>query len=116
MDTVTVAFAYTFMLQVGSEPNIPASCTGTLQTAQPRKKEKLPAKKKKWIIFGAFAKLRKGTISFVMSVRPSAWNNSRLPLDEFSLNLIFEDFFFENMSGGGGIKVSSKSQKNRIIF
>jgi hypothetical protein len=26
----------------------------------------------------AFAKLRKATISFVMSVRPSAWNNSTL--------------------------------------
>ena len=25
-------------------------------------------------VFGAFAKLRKATISFVMSVRPSAWN------------------------------------------
>jgi hypothetical protein len=27
-------------------------------------------------ILGAFAKLRKATISFVMSVRPSAWNNT----------------------------------------
>jgi len=27
-------------------------------------------------LLGAFAKLRKATISFGMSVRPSAWNNS----------------------------------------
>jgi hypothetical protein len=27
-------------------------------------------------LLGAFAKLRKATISFVMSVRLSAWNNS----------------------------------------
>ena len=38
-----------------------------------------------------FAKLRKETIRFVMSVRPSAWNNSTPQLDGFSLNLIFED-------------------------
>jgi hypothetical protein len=38
---------------------------------------------------GAFAKLRKATISFVMSVRPSAWNNS-VPTDRFLWNLIFE--------------------------
>ena len=31
---------------------------------------------------GAFAKLRKATISFIMSVRLPAWNNS--PLDGFS--------------------------------
>ena len=35
---------------------------------------------------GTFAKLRKSTISFVMSVRP------HLPLDGFSWNLIFEYF------------------------
>ena len=29
-----------------------------------------------FIFLGAFAKLRKATISLVMSVRPSAWNNS----------------------------------------
>jgi len=28
------------------------------------------------MILGAFAKLRKLTVSFVMSVRPSAWDNS----------------------------------------
>jgi hypothetical protein len=36
---------------------------------------------------GAFAKLRKAAISFVMSVHPHA--AIRLPLDEFSLKLIF---------------------------
>jgi hypothetical protein len=30
----------------------------------------------KIVLLGAFAKLRKATISFVMSVRLSAWNNS----------------------------------------
>ena len=39
---------------------------------------------------GAFAKLRKATVSFVMSVRPHG--TTRLPLDGFSWNLIFEDF------------------------
>jgi len=51
---------------------------------------------------GAIANLRKATISFVMclsvcpSVRPHG--ASRLPLDSFSGNLIFEDFF-ENRLG-----------------
>jgi hypothetical protein len=47
---------------------------------------------------GAFAKLRKVTINFVMSIhsfRPHG--TTRLPLNEFSLNLIFK-LFFENMS------------------
>ena len=39
---------------------------------------------------GAFAKLRKATISFVVSVRPHATNS--LALDWFSWNLIFQDF------------------------
>ena len=51
-----------------------------------------------FISLGAFAKLRKATVrlimSFCMSVRPSAWNIS-LPLNGFSLNLIFECFFFK---------------------
>ena len=47
----------------------------------------------------AFAKLRKATISLVMSVRPSACLHgiTRLPLDVFLWNLIF-DFFFGNQS------------------
>jgi hypothetical protein len=39
---------------------------------------------------GAFAKLRKSAINFVMSVR--AQGTTRLPLDGFSWNLILEDF------------------------
>ena len=39
---------------------------------------------------GSFAKLRKATISFVMSVRPHG--TTLLQLDGFSWNLIFEDF------------------------
>ena len=53
-----------------------------------------------FIILGGFAKLRKGTISFVMSVRPYVrlsvppsdrpHGTTRLPLNWFSRNLIFE--------------------------
>jgi hypothetical protein len=39
---------------------------------------------------GAFAKVRKATISFVMSVRTHG--TARLPLDRFLLHLIVEDF------------------------
>jgi hypothetical protein len=52
----------------------------------------------KWNVFflGAYAKLRKATISFVMSVRPSAWNNSA------PAGRIFVKFdiwvYFENLS------------------
>ena len=42
------------------------------------------------IFLGAFAELQKLTISFVMSVHPHG--TTRLPLDGFSRNLIFEDF------------------------
>jgi hypothetical protein len=42
-------------------------------------------------ILGAFVKLRRATISFVTSsVRP--YGKSRLPLNEFSRNLIFKYF------------------------
>jgi len=41
-------------------------------------------------LLGAFAKLRKATISFIVSARPHV--TIQLPLDRFSLNLIFEDF------------------------
>jgi hypothetical protein len=65
----------------------------------------------KWIIRGKFCplllfpflgpleKLRKAAISFIMSLRPHG--TTRLLLDRFSLNLIFEDFlkiFQENAS------------------
>ena len=50
-----------------------------------------------YTILGAFAELRKVTVSF-MSVCPHG--TTRLPLDRFWLNLLFElfFFFFENMS------------------
>jgi hypothetical protein len=51
--------------------------------------------------FGAFAKLSKATITFVMSVCPSVRLSvltPRLTLDGSSLNLIFDYFFFENLS------------------
>ena len=43
---------------------------------------------------GAFGELRKATISFAMSVRPTVCphRTTRLSLDGFSWNLIFEDF------------------------
>jgi hypothetical protein len=51
------------------------------------------------VFLGSFAKLRNAIISFFMSVRPHG--TTRLPLDGFSWNLIFEDFsklFRENLS------------------
>ena len=48
---------------------------------------------------GTFANLRKANISFVMSVRPSSCScvrlhgTTRLSLDGFSINLIFQFFF-----------------------
>jgi hypothetical protein len=57
---------------------------------------------------GTFAKLRKVTISFVMSVCPSAWNNS------VSIGRIFMKFgisaFLENLTKK--IPLSLKSNKN----
>ena len=48
------------------------------------------------LFLGAFAKLRKATITFVgcLSVRPpvSPYGTTRLPLDEYPWNLIFEFF------------------------
>ena len=55
--------------------------------------------------------MRKGTISFVMSFRPSAWNDS-VPLDGFSWNLIFEYCLKMSIK----IKVSLKSEKNNGYF
>jgi len=47
------------------------------------------------VVMGAFTKLRKATISFVMSVLPPArpHGTTRLPLDGFPRNLIIEYFF-----------------------
>jgi hypothetical protein len=49
------------------------------------------------VFLGAFAKLRKATVSFVMYVCPSvSMEHLGVPLDGFSLNLIW--VFFENLS------------------
>ena len=52
----------------------------------------------KFVFLGAFAKLRKATIIFVVSVRLSVRQHgtTRLPLDWFSWNLISDYFFFRN--------------------
>ena len=61
---------------------------------------------------GAFTKLLKAAISFVMSVRPSTWNNWA------SNGRIFMKFdisvFYENLSRK--IQVSLKSDKNKGYF
>jgi hypothetical protein len=56
---------------------------------------------------GAFPKLQKATISSVMSVRPPArpYGRTRLPLDGFSLNLIYEDFSKIRRETSGFIKI-----------
>jgi len=62
-------------------------------------------------LLGAFAILRKATISFIMSVRLSfrPHGTTRLQLDGFSWNLIFEDSVKK-------IQVSLKSDKNKVHF
>jgi hypothetical protein len=72
-------------------------------------------------LFGAFAKLRKATISFVMppsvrlSVRPSVrpHGTSRLPPNGFSWNLIFREYFEKSVEK---IQVSLRSDKNNGYF
>ena len=63
---------------------------------------------------GAFAKFRKAAISFVMSIRSSIrpHGTTRLPLDGFSWNLIF-DYFSKVLEN---IQVSLKSEKNNGYF
>jgi len=48
-----------------------------------------------WWVLGAFEKLRNETMTFVVSVLPHG--TTRLPLDGFSWNLIFE--YFSSLSG-----------------
>ena len=60
---------------------------------------------------GAFAKLRKTAIGFVMSVRPH--RTTQFPLDGFPWNLVFEDFFFKNLYN---ILVQLKFDKNDGCF
>jgi hypothetical protein len=61
-------------------------------------------------ILGTFEKLRNATISFVMSVCPHG--TTRLPLDGFGWNLIFEKFW----ESVGIIQNSLKSDKNNRYF
>jgi hypothetical protein len=63
------------------------------------------------VFLGAFAKLRKVTISFVMSVRSTVCNNSA-PTERILINLISE--FFQNCIEK--IQVSLKSDKNNGYF
>jgi hypothetical protein len=72
---------------------------------------------------GAFAKLRKASIGFVTPVRPSVrpsvrlsdipHGTTRLPLDEFLRNLMFEYLFRKSVQK---IKVPLKSDKNNGYF
>jgi hypothetical protein len=64
---------------------------------------------------GAFAKLREATISFLLSVCMSSCphGTTRLPLDGFSLNLVFEYFFRKSVEN---IQGSLKSDKNIRYF
>ena len=58
---------------------------------------------------GAFAQLRKPTISLVMSVRLSAWNNSA-PTGRIFMKLIFQDF----SQTVEKIRVSLEPHKNTV--
>jgi len=62
------------------------------------------------LFLDSVAKFRKATVSFVISVFPSAWNISA-PTD-FSLNLIFDGFFHKSIDK---IQVSFKRDKNRVL-
>jgi hypothetical protein len=64
---------------------------------------------------GAFAKLRKATISFVMSVRPSVCPNgtTRLPLDGVSWNATFEYFAKKCRQNSRFIKIW---QEKRLLY
>ena len=64
--------------------------------------------------FGAFANLRKATISFVVSVRTSVRQHGAtwFPLDGFSWNFIFEDFSKICPENSNFIK----SDKNNVYF
>jgi hypothetical protein len=60
-----------------------------------------------WEIFGGFAKLRKATISFVMSVRLSVrpHRTTRLPLDWYSWISILEHFFTISRENSSWIEI-----------
>ena len=61
----------------------------------------------------AFAKLRKAIISFVISLAVCPHGTTRLPLDGFSWNLIFENFVLKYVEK---IQLSLKSGKNSGYF
>ena len=65
------------------------------------------------MLLGAFAKLRKATITFVMSVRLSTWNNST-PTGRILIKFDSYAFFFGRSVEK--IQVSSKSDKNKGYF
>jgi len=64
------------------------------------------------VFLGAFAKLRKAIISFVMSFCLSVYPHTiaRLPLDGFSLNLIFVYFSKIRCKNSSFIKISQELQ------
>jgi hypothetical protein len=62
------------------------------------------------VFLGAFTKLQKATVTFVVCVRPHGRN--WLPLDGFSINFICSIF----RKSVEKIKVSSKSDKNIGYF
>ena len=61
---------------------------------------------------GVFAKLRKATLSFVMSVRPSAWNNSA-PTERIFMKFYILIFFRKSVFK---VQVTIKSDKNNGSF
>ena len=65
--------------------------------------------------FGAFAKLRKATIRFAMSVRPSICSHgtTRLPLDGVSWNVTFEYFSKNCRQNSRFIKIG---QEERVLY
>ena len=72
---------------------------------------------------GAFAKLRKATLSFVISVRPSvclsvcAQGTTRFPLDGFSWNFIFEYFSVDKIQVSfNRTRIKAILHENRYTF
>jgi hypothetical protein len=68
-----------------------------------------------YVLWGAFAKLRKATTGFVMSVRPSVCphGTTRLQPDGFSWHLIFENFSKIYQIKASYINIS---QKQRVLY
>ena len=68
-------------------------------------------------LLGAFAKLRKATVSFVMSVFLSVCPHGiiRLPLEGFSLNSIFE-YFSENHRENSSFIESDKNKGYYTVY